>query len=240
MDKNDYDVLSPVNSKNVVGRVIWVLASLISILFLLFSFIFENAILIIIDGLIPLTFFIYRFIKKKEYPFYYYLICSCGLYLLYWDIFLSPDFNSGVVDESLKDFFEEIIYIIIVISILIIIYRSVTKYTTKLKNNSKLNKFYLSLETVILVIFILGTEFLSLNVVLDRPFKEDIVYITDIYYNRGTSHIYYKYSLDDKDEYVITSDSSYEPTLSSLDGVPMGRIESGKGAFGIEWKEIIE
>ena len=240
MDKNDYDILSPVSSENVFGRAFWILGSFISISILIFSFFFENAILIILDGLIPLTFFIYRLIKRKEYPFYYYFVCSCGLYFLYWLFFLSPDFDSGVIDESSNVYFKYTFDILVIVLSLFLFYKIITKHTSALKNNYKLNKIYLSVETVIIVVFILVTQFLTLNVVLDEPYKEDFVYITDIRYHKSSSYIYYKYSLNDKDEYVINSDSSYEPTLSSTDGVSMGRIECGKGAFGIEWKKIIE
>lgn len=237
------------------SRIFWIFGSLISVFLLIFSILFENAILIIIDGLIPLTFIIYKYVKKKEYPFYYYFICSCGLYFFYWIVFLFPDFeqeSSKLSNEinlpSILNSLGEIITIAIyLISFLIVIILIFSKF-----KKLHISKGETKIVTILAVFVLIFSMFTSLNIALDKTSTETMVYVIDEKERNNSiagsrpkvpnvgGILHYKYSLDSEEEYSIEHNFVLNPEHYDNNGNLIVKIESGKGAFGLEWRRIVK
>lgn len=208
-----------------------------------------------LDGLIPLAFIIYKYVKREENPFYYYFICICGLYFLYWIVFLFPDFeqeNTNLSNEinlptilnSLGEIITIAIYLILFLIVIILIF-------------SKFKKIHISKgETKILIILalfvLIFSMFTSLNIALDKTTTKTMVYVMDEK-DRNINptgsrpkvpnvggKLYYKYSLNSKEEYFVEHNFVFNPKKFDNNGNPIVKIESGKGAFGLEWRRIVK
>ncbi|MBE6809241.1 MAG: hypothetical protein E7524_07220 [Ruminococcaceae bacterium] len=240
---------------DIKSRIFWILGSFVSVFLLFFSILFENAMLIMLDGLIPLAFIIYKYVKREEYPFYYYFICSCGLYFLYWIVFLFPDFeqestnlsneiNLPTILNSLGEIITIAIYLILLLLVIILIF-------------SKFKKIHITKNdglvlTIIAVFVLLFSMFASLNIVLDKTSTETLAYVID---NEDRNMqvigsrprvpnvggiLHYKYSIDSEEEYFIEHNFNFNPKHYDDNGNPIVKIESGKGAFGLEWRRIVK
>lgn len=264
MEKSDNDILFDEKVKPPLSKGLFISGSIISILLLVFSFVYENAVLLLLDGLIPTVFILYLYFSKKQLPFYNYLICSCGIYSLLWTFFYFPDFKpesvNRIYDYSLPTIMNAIgeftafgIFSVAVIPLLLLIASKIEKYLAINTIKKFIKKVKLSfLAVFIIVAMLIFSTFCSLNVTLDEPYKECYVYVVGTEDRINSTNLpkgfhgigevlRYKYSLESEEKYFIEYNHfGYTPKHFDENGNPMVKMQFGKGAFGLEWRRIVE
>ena len=66
MQEKNFDVWSSVDESNFRKRAWWIVGTLISLMLLILSFAIESGILVLLDGVLPLSIIIYGIIKKNS------------------------------------------------------------------------------------------------------------------------------------------------------------------------------
>lgn len=253
MQESKIDVWSAVDESNIFSRFFWILGSLISITLLIVSILIENAVLAVIDVLIPLGIIIYGLIKRKIFPIYYYTTCLSGLYPIIWLMIINAcDFSKENVEEK-SPLVAYIIIIVVGLTVIFALNSLLIKTHQKQKNKLiKNGSFILNFERTMLffILFsILGSLVLNLNVTCDKPYKTEQVYLqnikyyrhsADIFYTKKASNIQYKIAADNYNKIIYTYDWRQDWLYVDENGNEFFEIEYGNGALGIPWRRIVK
>lgn len=254
MQETKFDVWSPVDDKIVLSRLFWIVGSLVSLLLLIVSLCIESSILALLDGLLPMGIILYGLIKHKKFPIYYYTTCLSGLYPICWYIFLSPDFVSEEVQKP-KYFLVLTVTFIVVAAVILALFL-VINIADRKRLTAKNAKKILTFDRAVLVlalIAIFATQFFAINVLFDKPYKTETVYVEDIRgsggksvvgivdyieANSGESHsIEFNDNLFTETE-ILKSWDTYDWVSTDQNGNYIFQIEYGNGALGIPWRRI--
>lgn len=250
MQESNFDVWSPVDDNNILSRLFWIIGSLISLSLLIVSLCVESAVLSILDVVLPTGIILYGIIKCKKFPIYYYTTCLSGLYPIIWLIIISPydfyeeniEYNSSVIVSS------SIIFVAFAVLLFLFILgvspRGTNKgMVSKLSVIFKLDKFI----SILAALTVLGSLILNLNVICDKPYKTEWVYLQDIIYVRHDVDVFYtkynsdiQYEIDAKhNKSVYTYDWRKDWLYVDENGNEIFQIEYGKGALGMPWRHIV-
>lgn len=253
MQEAKFDVWSTVDNKNMLSRLFWIIGTLVSIVLLIVSLCIENTILVMLDVLLPMGIILYGLIKRKKFPIYYYTTCLSGLYPIIWLVIINTcDFSK----ENSEDNPPLIVYAIVIVVFVAVVLALFSLCTLPSKasiNRTAVNKTNVNFKFDKLILLssalaILGSLVLNLNVVCDKPYKTEWVYLQDIVYSRHNADVFYikqgsdiQYRIDaDHDrKLVYTYDWRQDWLYVDEDGNEIFEIEYGNGALGIPWRRIV-
>lgn len=248
MQETKFNIWSPVDNKDMLSRLFWIVGSLVSLLLLMVSLCVENAILSLLDGLLPTVIILYGLIKRKKFPIYYYTTCLSGLYPIIWLIIIDDrDYSKEVLGATNPPLVVNISLLVFAV-VLLVFFRfgifprgiSVRKETVdKVSVLLKLDKVILGLS----VFAILCAQFLNLNIVCDKSYKTEWVYFQDLEYFKSSADVFYTKSNSDIRYQIQTRNYNPVHTDNWLfideNGNEVFQIEYGNGALGIPWRRIV-
>lgn len=251
MQEIKFDVWSPVDSKNILSRLFWIVGSLVSLVLLVVSICVESAVLSVLDVILPIGIIGYGLIKHKKFPIYYYTTCLSALYPIIWLIITNNCDFSGETTET-----PSVIASVISVCVAVTVFLALGFFCVVPTKNSKINtplkkaKIAFRFDRLILILStlaILGSLFLNLNVICDKPYKTEWVYLQDIRYSRHDVDVFYTkqnsdiiYEVDAKDNKLISTHDWIEDWLYiDENGNKVFQIEYGNGALGIPWRHIV-
>lgn len=253
MQETKFDVWSPVDSKNMLSRLFWIIGTLVSIVLLIVSLCIENAILALLDVLLPMGIILYGFIKRKKFPIYYYTTCLSGLYPIIWLIIINTcDFSKENSDDN-SPIIVYAIAIVVFAAVVLALFSLCTLPSKASINQTVVNKISVNfkIDKIILLLSllaILGSIVLNLNVICDKPYKTEWVYLQDIVYSRRNADVFYtkqgsdiQYRIDAEHNRKLVYTYDWRQNWLYLDenGQEVFEIEYGNGALGIPWRRIV-
>ena len=140
MQEAKFDVWSPIDNKNILPRLFWIVGSLMSLVLLLVSLFLENAILSVLDVLLPTVIILYGLVKRKKFPIYYYTTCLSGLYPIIWLVIITTcDFNKENPQE-ISPLTAYIIILVVGLTAILVLYKK-TQKTKKQINKTNFFRF---------------------------------------------------------------------------------------------------
>lgn len=249
MQEIKFDVWSPVDNKRLLSCLFWLIGTLVSLVFLIVSLCVENAVLSVLDALLPSGIILYGIISRKKFPIYYYTTCLSGIYPICWYIFLSPDLNSEAVQNSTDH---------PVIAVSIIVFAAITLAVLLVNTANRKNltaKKLLDFDRVVLVfalITVLTTQFFVVNVCFDKPYKTETVYVKDIHpagkfsgtvdYTKSNSNKLHSIKFNDNifvETEILKTWDTYDWISIDQNGNYIVQIEYGNGTMGMPWRRIV-
>ena len=253
MQEAKFDVWSPIDNKNILPRLFWIVGSLVSLVLLLVSLFLENAILSVLDVLLPTVIILYGLVKRKKFPIYYYTTCLSGLYPIIWLVIITTcDFNKENPQE-ISPLTAYIIILVVGLTAILVLNSLFIRKRKKQKNRLiKPTSFVLYFEktmSFLILASILGSLVLNLNVICDKPYKVEQVYLknikyyrdsVDVFYTKKDSNIQYQIKADNHNKIIHTNDWREDWLYLDENGNEVFEIEYGNGAFGTQWRRVVE
>ncbi|MBQ8203831.1 MAG: hypothetical protein IJZ75_06085 [Clostridia bacterium] len=248
MREKEFDVLAPVDNKNLLSRAFWIIGSIVSMVLLAVSFCVESAVLSVLDVILPVGIILYGLIKLEKFPIYYYIPCLSGLYPIIWLLVIdNRDYSKEVLGTPTAPFVVATTFIACAAVLLVLFNFCIfPRHISLIKEKANKVSRILRLDIAILCLSlfaILGAQILNLNAICDKPYKTEWVCLQEIRHLKNKTSVYYmkqdsdyQYTINFNDYEMI---QTYNWLYTDENGNEVFQIEYGNGALGIPWRRIV-